>query len=416
MVLEVKVPEMGESIIEATVGKWLKQVGEPVSADEPLVELETDKVNVEVVSSQAGVLEKIIKQEGATVTVSDVLATVAEGAAPAAAQAATPPAEAIAGNGAAAQEAAPAASTTSAVEAERVTPVARRIAAEHGIDLSQVPASGAGGKVTKEDVMSYLESQQPTAPPPAETPAPALVPATAVAATDRREERIPLSRRQQTMAVRMAQAVQTTAMTTTFNEADMSGIMQIRQRRRDSFKERHGVSLGFMSFFTKAVVEALKEFPIVNSELQGNELVRKHYYDIGVAISTDDSLVVPVVRDADKKSFAEVESAILDLATRARDRKLTIEELQGGTFTITNGGVFGSLMSTPLLNPPQVGILGMHGIKERPVVVNGEIAVRPMMYIALTYDHRVVDGKSAVSCLVRIKELVEDPARLLVGD
>ncbi len=412
MVLEVKVPEMGESIIEATVGKWLKQVGEPVSADEPLVELETDKVNVEVVSSQAGVLEKIIKQEGATVTVSDVLATVAEGDASGAAQAATPPAEAIAGNGAAAQEAGPATSSSPA-DAERVTPVARRIAAEHGIDLSQVPASGAGGRVTKEDVMGYLEKRQSQAAAPPETPAPA--PAPAVSA-DRREERIPLSRRQQTMAVRMAQAVQTTAMTTTFNEADMSGIMEIRRRRRDSFKERHGVSLGFMSFFTKAVVEALKEFPIVNSELQGNELVRKHYYDIGIAISTDDSLVVPVVRDADKKSFAEVESAILDLATRARDRKLTIEELQGGTFTITNGGIFGSLMSTPLLNPPQVGILGMHGIKERPVVVDGQVAVRPMMYIALTYDHRVVDGKSAVSCLVRIKELVEDPARLLVGD
>ena len=403
---------MGESIIEATVGKWLKQVGEPVSADEPLVELETDKVNVEVVSSQAGVLEEIIKQEGSTVTVSDVLATVAEGASSGAAQAATPPAEAIAGNGAAAQEAAPAASP-SPVEAERVTPVARRIAVEHGVDLSQVPASGAGGRVTKEDVMGYLERRQPTAVEPVATPVP--VPAPAVAA-DRREERIPLSRRQQTMAIRMAQAVQTTAMTTTFNEADMSGIMQIRQRRRDSFKERHGVSLGFMSFFTKAVVEALKEFPIVNSELQGNELVRKHYYDIGIAISTEDSLVVPVVRDADKKSFAEVESAILDLATRARERKLTIEELQGGTFTITNGGIFGSLMSTPLLNPPQVGILGMHGIKERPVVVDGQVVARPMMYIALTYDHRVVDGKSAVSCLVRIKELVEDPARLLVGD
>ena len=413
MSLEVKVPEMGESIIEATVGKWLKQVGEAVSADEPLVELETDKVNVEVVSSQAGVLEEIIKQEGATVTVSDVLATVAEGAAPGAAQAATPPAEAIAGNGAAAQEAAPAASPSPQADAERVTPVARRIAAEHDIDLSQVPASGAGGRVTKEDVMSYLERRQPTAVEPVATPVPA--PAPAVAA-DRREERIPLSRRQQTMASRMAQAVQTTAMTTTFNEADMSGIMEIRKRRRDSFKERHGVSLGFMSFFTKAVVEALKEFPIVNSELQGNELVRKHYYDIGIAISTEDSLVVPVVRDADKKSFAEVESAILDLATRARDRKLTIEELQGGTFTITNGGIFGSLMSTPLLNPPQVGILGMHGIKERPVVVDGQVAVRPMMYIALTYDHRIVDGKSAVSCLVRIKEMVEDPARLLVGD
>ena len=413
MSLEVKVPEMGESIIEATVGKWLKQVGEAVSADEPLVELETDKVNVEVVSSQAGVLEKIIKQEGATVTVSDVLATVAEGAAPGAAQAATPPAEAIAGNGAAAQEAAPAAASPSPADAERVTPVARRIAAEHGIDLSQVPASGAGGRVTKEDVMAYLERRQPTAVEPVATPVPA--PAPAVAA-DRREERIPLSRRQQTMASRMAQAVQTTAMTTTFNEADMSGIMQIRQRRRDSFKERHGVSLGFMSFFTKAVVEALREFPIVNSELQGNELVRKHYYDIGIAISTEDSLVVPVVRDADKKSFAEVESAIMDLATRARERKLTIEELQGGTFTITNGGIFGSLMSTPLLNPPQVGILGMHGIKERPVVVDGQVAVRPMMYIALTYDHRIVDGKSAVSCLVRIKDLLEDPARLLVGD
>ena len=409
MTLEVKVPEMGESIIEATVGKWLKQVGEAVSADEPIVELETDKVNVEVSASQPGVLEKILKAEGETVTVSDVLGTITDSVVAdqpsGVSNEESSPKETPADDPAAADG-----------DTERITPVARRIAAEHGIDVAKITATGAGAKITKEDVMRLLQEPTPETQPKVKEEAPTA--STIEAAPGRpaeRERRVTLTRYQQTMAARMAEAVQTTAMTTTFNEVDMSGIIEIRQRMRDTFKDRHGVALGFMSFFTKAVVEALKTFPVLNSEIQGNELVFKHYYDIGVAISTDDSLVVPVVRDADQKSFAEIESAIMDLATRSRERKLAIQELQGGTFTITNGGVFGSLMSTPLLNPPQVGILGMHGFKPRPVAIDGQVVIRPMMYLALTYDHRIVDGKSAVSCLVRIKELVEDPSRLLIG-
>ncbi|PZC50671.1 MAG: 2-oxoglutarate dehydrogenase E2 component (dihydrolipoamide succinyltransferase) [Chloroflexi bacterium] len=404
MTLEVKVPEMGESIVEATVGKWLKQVGETVSVDEPIVELETDKVNVEVSASQPGVLEKILKAEGETVTVSDILGTITDSAA-------ADPQPDLSNEESTIKE-----EPASEGDSERITPVARRIAAEHGVDAGEITASGAGGKITKEDVMRYL--QESTTEPPAkieEQSTTTSIPGTTSRRPAEREHRVTLTRYQQTMAARLTEAVQTAAMTTTFNEVDMSGIIEIRQRMRDTFKDRHGVALGFMSFFTKAVVEALKTFPVLNSEIQGDELVFKHYYDIGVAISTEDSLVVPVVRDADQKSFAEIESSILDLATRARERKLTIQELQGGTFTITNGGVFGSLMSTPLLNPPQVGILGMHGFKPRPVVIDGQVVVRPMMYLALTYDHRIVDGKSAVSCLVRIKELVEDPSRLLIG-
>ena len=409
MTLEVKVPEMGESIIEATVGKWLKQVGEAVSADEPIVELETDKVNVEVSASQPGVLEKILKAEGETVTVSDVLGTITDNVV------------ADQQSGLSNEESPPKETPTDdpAVadgDTERITPVARRIAAEHGIDVTKITATGAGAKITKEDVMRLLQEPTPEPQPKVKEEAPtALTIEADPSHPAERERRVTLTRYQQTMAARMAEAVQTAAMTTTFNEVDMSGIIEIRQRMRDTFKDRHGVALGFMSFFTKAVVEALKAFPVLNSEIQGDELVFKHYYDIGVAISTDDSLVVPVVRDADQKSFAEIESAIMDLATRSRERKLTIQELQGGTFTITNGGVFGSLMSTPLLNPPQVGILGMHGFKPRPVAIDGQVVIRPMMYLALTYDHRIVDGKSAVSCLVRIKELVEDPSRLLIG-
>ena len=409
MTLEVKVPEMGESIIEATVGKWLKQVGEAVSADEPIVELETDKVNVEVSASQPGVLEKILKAEGETVTVSDVLGTIADSAV-------ADPQSDLSNEESALREEPSVDPPPSEGDSERVTPVARRIAAEHGIDVAKITATGAGAKITKEDVMRYLQGS--TTEPLAnikEQAATTSIPETASRRPAERESRVTLTRYQQTMATRMAEAVQSAAMTTTFNEVDMTGIIEIRQRMRDTFKDRHGVALGFMSFFTKAVVEALKAFPVLNSEIQGAELVFKHYYDIGIAISTEDSLVVPVVRDADQKSFAEIESSILDLATRSRERKLTLQELQGGTFTITNGGVFGSLMSTPLLNPPQVGILGMHGFKPRPVVIDGQVAVRPMMYLALTYDHRIVDGKSAVSCLVRIKELVEDPSRLLIG-
>ena len=409
MTLEVKVPEMGESIIEATVGKWLKQVGETVSADEPIVELETDKVNVEVSASQPGVLEKILKAEGETVTVSDVLGTITDSDVieqqPSISNEESTPKETPAPD-----------PTATDGDPERITPVARRIAAEHGLDVAKIAATGAGAKITKEDVIRHIqepatESQSNTKE---ETPSTSTI-ETSTSQPTEREHRVRLTRYQQTMAARMTEAVQTAAMTTTFNEVDMSGIIEIRQRMRDTFKDKHGVALGFMSFFTKAVVEALKSFPVLNSEIQGGELVFKRYYDIGIAISTDDSLVVPVVRDADQKSFAEIESSIIDLAARSRERKLTIQELQGGTFTITNGGVFGSLMSTPLLNPPQVGILGMHGFKPRPVAIDGQVIIRPMMYLALTYDHRIVDGKSAVSFLVRIKELVEDPSRLLIG-
>jgi 2-oxoglutarate dehydrogenase E2 component (dihydrolipoamide succinyltransferase) len=314
-----------------------------------------------------------------------------------------------------------------------VSPVARRLASDHEVDIRQVTGSGPGGRITKEDVVRHLEAPAPTAEPataPAATaqPQPAIkpplaapparptapAPPTPARATDAREERRPMSRRRQTIARRLVEAQQTAAMLTTFNEIDMSAVMELRKRRRDAFKERHGVNLGFMSFFTRAVVGALKAFPLLNAEIQGNEIVVKHYYDIGIAVGAEEGLVVPVLRDADHKGFAAIEREIAALAGRARDGTLTISELQGGTFTITNGGIFGSLMSTPILNTPQVGILGMHTIQERPVARNGEIVIRPMMYVALSYDHRIVDGSEAVRFLVRLKELVEDPETLLL--
>ncbi|MEM8532821.1 MAG: 2-oxoglutarate dehydrogenase complex dihydrolipoyllysine-residue succinyltransferase [Chloroflexota bacterium] len=407
MASEIRVPTLGESIVEATVSKWLKQVGDTVSQGEPLVELETDKINVEVMAEQAGVIQRIDKPEGSDVAIDDVLGMVGEGA-PSTTTASTQSTEAptteakVTDNG---HDNAPAA-----------TPVARRMAADHNIDVQDIQGSGPGGRVTKEDVVAQMQQATniPTTPPtpaasPNTTPLPMLV-----TATDRREERIRMSRRRQTIARRLVEAQQTAAMLTTFNEIDMSAVMELRKRRRDAFKERHGIGLGFMSFFTKAVVGALKAFPIVNSEIQGDEVVTKYYYDIGIAVSTDEGLVVPVLRDADGKNFAAVEQDIAELAKRARENILGLAELQGGTFTITNGGVFGSLMSTPILNAPQVGILGMHKIEERPIVVNGEIVVRPMMYVALSYDHRIIDGSESVRFLVRIKELVEDPESLLL--
>ena len=441
--VEIHVPELGESVTEATVGKWLKSEGEQVKAGEPVVELETDKVNFEVEAEQDGVLETIAAGEGEDVGVGDVIGTIGEGdgAAP---QKAEPQTEKEEAEEAEAEEAegreekvAPEAQETEAEQAEfdetnghredgggRASPTVRRLAQEYDIDLTQVSGSGRGGRVTKEDVERLIREQDRGGG--RQTEAPERQPAperdgqeetSAPAAEDGRaalEERVRLSRRRQTIANRLVEAQQTAAMLTTFNEADMGAVMELRNRRKEEFQERHEVRLGYMSFFTKAAIGALKAFPKINAELQGNELVLKHYYDIGVAVNTEQGLVVPVVRDADKKGFADIERDIMEFGQKAREGTLSIEELQGGTFTITNGGIFGSLNSTPILNIPQVAILGMHKIQQRPMVVNGEIEIRPMMYLALSYDHRIVDGADAVQFLVRIKELIEDPESLLL--
>ncbi len=420
MAYEIKVPSLGESIVEATVARWLKRVGETVAAGEPVVELETDKVNLEVAADHAGVVTAILKEEGATVGIGDVLGAIEAGAAPPAeAVAARPPvmaavepdlreAETSSGNGA----------------AVLATPTAQRVAAEYAVDLRGVAGTGPGGRITKEDVLRSVQAPAvapaapaapvPAAVAPAPAPAPAARPVAPTPASGRHEERQRLSRRRLTIARRLVEAQQTAAMLTTFNEVDMSAVMELRKRRKEAFKERYGVNLGFMSFFTRAVVGALKAFPMVNAELQGDEVVVKYYYDIGVAVGVEEGLVVPVVRDADRKSFAQLEQEIADLARRAREGTLSVADLQGGTFTITNGGVYGSLLSTPILNAPQVGILGMHKVEERPVVVNGQIVIRPMMYLALSYDHRLIDGSTAVRFLVRVKELIEDPEALLL--
>jgi len=430
MPVEIRVPTLGESIVEATVGKWLKQEGDPVAAGEALVELETDKVNLEVVAETAGVLGSIARHEGENVGIGELLGTVESAGVSASPPAAAPPAPVEARPVAAPPEDGRASarqpSTGSGgadIDAKApASPVAQRIAAEQGVDIRGITGSGPGGRITKEDVVTQLASgpsssptSSPAAPPP--RPAASSPPTTdyGLRATDSsREERIRMSRRRQTIAARLVEAQRVAAMLTTFNEIDMSAVMELRKRRKDSFKERHGVGLGFMSFFTKAAVGALKAFPMLNAEIQGDEIVVKHYYDIGIAVGAEEGLVVPVLRDADRKSFAQIEREIADLAKRARESKLTLPELQGGTFTITNGGVFGSLMSTPILNTPQVGILGMHKIEERPIAIGGQVVIRPMMYVALSYDHRIVDGSEAVRFLVRIKELVEDPEALLL--
>jgi 2-oxoglutarate dehydrogenase E2 component (dihydrolipoamide succinyltransferase) len=423
MSIDVTVPALGESIVEATVGRWLKGEGDQVAAGEALVELETDKVNMEVVAPDGGTVQSVLKQEGDTVGVGDVLAVISNGATSAAARsdggqrAATPPSsEAPAGENAqpvpqeaAAQSQESAGESSEAEDGARSTPLARRIAAEHGVDISQIPGSGPSGRVTREDVNAYLQ-QRKGAPAPAS----AAAPQPAASVETRPEERVRMSRRRQTIARRLVEAQQSAAMLTTFNEVDMSAIMAIRHERRDSFKERFGVGLGFMSFFTKAVVGALKAYPRLNAEIQGDEMIVKRYYDIGIAVGAEEGLVVPVVRDADKLTFAEIEREIASLAERARSGQLTLAELQGGTFTISNGGIYGSLLSTPILNAPQVGILGMHKIEERPIALNGEVVIRPMMYLALSYDHRIVDGNEAVRFLVKVKELIEDPTLLLL--
>ncbi len=403
MTVEICVPPLGESIVDAVIVAWLKSEGDTVKQGEVLVELETDKVNVEVNAEQSGVLEKILKKEGDVVTVGEVLGILGEssGAVSGIPQETSVEEHMHAQRSFNGQQK----GASQTFDGQKLaSPLARRIANEYNVDLSQVTSHKPHGRVTKDDVMSYLAKTSVQQNPALQMVQPSRG----------REEHVRLSRRRQTIARRLVEAQQVAAMLTTFNEVDMSAVMEVRARRKESFRERHGVSLGFMSFFTKAVVGALKAFPRLNAEIQGNEMILKYYYDIGIAVGAEEGLVVPVLRDADRKSFAEIESEIADLAKRVRENKLTLAELQGGTFTITNGGVFGSLLSTPILNAPQVGILGMHKIEQRPVVVNGQIVIRPMMYVALSYDHRIVDGREAVQFLVKVKELIEDPEALLL--
>jgi 2-oxoglutarate dehydrogenase E2 component (dihydrolipoamide succinyltransferase) len=408
---EIRVPTLGESVTEATIGRWFKQTGDAVAVDEPLVELETDKVTIEVPSPSAGTLGEIVAKDGETVAVGALLGQITEGAA-GAKPAAAKPAEAAPARPAAAA-AAPAAQKSPPSDAPQA-PSVRKLSAESGIDASTVPGSGKDGRVTKGDMLAAIEKAA-AAPTAVNQPAAAIqVRAPSPADDAAREERVKMTRLRQTIARRLKDVQNTAAMLTTFNEVDMSNLMALRSHYKDAFEKKHGVKLGFMGFFTKACVQALKEIPAVNAEIDGTDLIYKNYYHVGVAVGTDKGLVVPVVRDCDTKSIAEIEKSIGDFGRKARDGQLKIEDMQGGTFTISNGGVYGSLMSTPILNAPQSGILGMHKIQERPVAIGGKIEVRPMMYLALSYDHRVIDGKEAVTFLVRVKECLEDPARLVL--
>jgi 2-oxoglutarate dehydrogenase E2 component (dihydrolipoamide succinyltransferase) len=400
---DIRVPTLGESVTEATVGKWFKQPGDAVAVDEPLVELETDKVTLEVPAPAAGVLSDVAVKNGDTVAVGALLGQIKEGAgaAPKAPASAVKPVEA--------SKPAPAAPQKS--PEMPVPPSVRKMAAESGVDPSKVSGTGLHGQVTKGDMLSAIEraAAQPT---PVSAPVQMRAPSPADDAA--REERVHMTRLRQTIARRLKDAQNTAAMLTTFNEVDMSAVMHLRNQYKDLFEKKHGVKLGFMGFFVRACIQALKEIPAVNAEIDGTDIVYKNYYHVGIAVGTDKGLVVPVVRDAQTMSLAEIEKTITDFGRRARDGSLKIEEMQGGTFTITNGGVYGSLMSTPILNAPQSGILGMHKIQERPVVIAGKIEARPMMYLALSYDHRIVDGREAVTFLVRVKEGLEDPARVVL--
>ncbi len=420
MSIDIKVPELGESVVEATVIRWFKSVGDPVKIGEALVELETEKANFEVAAERQGVLTDIVKGDDEDVEVGDVIGVMEEGAA--------------AQSGAEAKAEAHEAEEVKievneeieeVTESEKVTPVARRIAEEHGIDINLVAGTGHGNRVTKEDVENFIANQGKGEPRAEEVsnaepirkdvaPIPAEQAPQITLGRDVREERIKMSRRRRTIARRMLEAKQTTAMLTTFNEIDMGAVMELRKRRKEIFKEKYGVGLGLNSFFVKAAIGALKEFPQINAEIDGDDMIIKHYYDIGIAIGASEGLVVPVLRNADSMTFAAIEKAIKEFAQKSEDNTLSLEDIMGGTFTITNGGVFGSMMSTPILNPPQVGILGLHKIEPRPVVINGQIEIRSMMYVALSYDHRIVDGREAVQFLVRLKELIEDPESLLL--
>ncbi|HET9617743.1 MAG TPA: 2-oxoglutarate dehydrogenase complex dihydrolipoyllysine-residue succinyltransferase [Pseudolabrys sp.] len=404
---DIRVPTLGESVTEATVGKWFKKPGDPVAVDEPLVELETDKVTLEVPAPAAGVLGDIAAKDGATVAVGALLGSISEGGAAAAASSKPAPAAKPA------EAPKPAAPAAQAATGMPLPPSVKKMSAESGIDAGKVEGTGKHGQVTKGDMLSAIER---AAASPAQVAAPAQVQMRAPSPADdaAREERVHMTRLRQTIARRLKDAQNTAAMLTTFNEVDMSAVMAMRNQYKDLFEKKHGQKLGFMGFFTRACIQALKEIPAVNAEIDGTDIVYKNYYHIGIAVGTEKGLVVPVVRDAQDKSLAEIEKTIGDLGRRARDGQLKIDEMQGGTFTITNGGVYGSLMSTPILNAPQSGILGMHKIQERPMVVAGKIEVRPMMYLALSYDHRIVDGREAVTFLVRVKECLEDPARLVL--
>jgi 2-oxoglutarate dehydrogenase E2 component (dihydrolipoamide succinyltransferase) len=456
----IVVPEVGESIVDARVARWLRQEGDLVAVGDPLVELETDKIDLEVAASQAGVLKRIDRKDGDDVKVGEVLGVIEDAAAGAGAPEAaaapaqgpsdrddTVPAEAASD---AASQAGSASDARTAGEKTRATPTARNAAEDRAVDLSRVRGTGDAGRVMRRDVeqaatggangrsasgsepakaaqatdavngtpgqaLSKSEPGKDAVPEPVKAkPAPPMAELPRRLSGDRTEERVRLSKRRATIARRLVEAQSTAAMLTTFNEADMSAVMAVRERHKQSFKERHGTGLGVASFFVKAATGALRAFPRINAEIQGDEMVLKHYYDIGVAVGASEGLVVPVLRDADRMSFAEIEKQIRDFAKRAEDGSLSLADLKGGTFTITNGGVFGSLLSTPILNPPQVAILGLHAIQQRPIAINGQVAVRPMMYMALTYDHRIVDGSEAVQFLVRIKQLIEDPAALLL--
>jgi len=416
---EIRVPTLGESVTEATIGRWFKKAGDAVAVDEPLVELETDKVTIEVPAPSAGTLGDIIAKDGETVAVGALLGQINDGAAGAAAKPAAASAKAAASPPAAAAAAASAAA--SATTTQRVPPAdaplapsVRKISAESGLDAATVPGSGKDGRVTKGDMLAALEKAA-SAPTPINQPAAAVqVRAPSPADDAAREERVKMTRLRQTIARRLKDVQNTAAMLTTFNEVDMSHIMAMRAQYKDVFEKKHASKLGFMGFFTKACVQALKDIPAANAEIDGTDLIYKNYYHVGVAVGTDKGLVVPVVRDCDHKTIAEIEKSIADFGRRARDGQLKIDEMQGGTFTITNGGIYGSLMSTPILNAPQSAILGMHKIQDRPVAIAGKVEIRPMMYLALSYDHRVIDGKEAVTFLVRVKESLEDPARLVL--
>jgi 2-oxoglutarate dehydrogenase E2 component (dihydrolipoamide succinyltransferase) len=426
MSIKIVVPELGESVLEATVSRWLKKQGEFVNVGDVLVELETDKVNLEVGAKGSGVLQKIEVPEGKDVKVGDVLGMIDEKAeepkssAPEPEPATTETKEAKQETE---KETAPTAPGKDGRKPQRqtappVTPVASRLARANDVDLSKVPGTGSEGRVTKADVEQFLQGQatptEESQVTPSEEQEAQPVESATTGSSQRREERTRMSRRRRTIAQRLLEASQTTAMLTTFNEIDMGAVMDIRSRRNEEFQKRFGIKLGFTSFFVKASVSALRAFPQVNAEIDGEDIVFKHYYDIGMAVGSSEGLVVPVIRDADKLSFAEIEKQVKDFVAKTDQGKLSIEDLRGGTFTITNGGVFGSLMSTPILNPPQVGILGLHKIEERPIAQNGQVVIRPMMYVALSYDHRIVDGREAVQFLVHIKQLLEDPAWMLV--
>jgi 2-oxoglutarate dehydrogenase E2 component (dihydrolipoamide succinyltransferase) len=393
MATEIRVPTLGESVTEATVGKWLKKVGDAVTADEPLVELETDKVAVEVPAPAAGVIASVAAAEGATVEVGGLLGAIEANGKAAPAKDAKPAASPKAGSADTQSETA-------------LSPAPRRAAAELGIDASLIKGTGKSGRVTKGDVLDAAKARQDRAP----EPSPQLPPRP----TGSREERVKMTRLRQTIARRLKEAQENAAMLTTFNDVDMTAVIGLRAQYKDLFEKKHGVKLGYMSFFVKACVHALKEIPDVNAEIDATDIIYKNHYDIGVAVGTEKGLVVPVLRDADEMSLADIEKKIAEFGRRARDGALTLEEMRGGTFTISNGGVYGSLLSTPILNPPQSGVLGMHRIEERPVVRGGQVVVRPMMYLALSYDHRIVDGKGAVTFLVRVKENLEDPQRLML--